>query len=134
MVRGSNWWREDKKKERRRRIWWREEKKKKTKNLEERRKEEKKKEKRKRGEEEEGWGTCGTHGVNCACLTLIGLPSCHAYIKCTYRTKLQIKFDLLEDPAPDWFLHIFCAFCALCQEYRELQARGWDPSIGWNGN
>ncbi|KAL4351996.1 hypothetical protein GQ457_06G039030 [Hibiscus cannabinus] len=53
----------------------------------------------------------------------IGMP-------CTYRTKLRSKFGLPEAPAPDWVTHFLCEWCALCQEYRELQHRGWDPSLG----
>ncbi|OMO94595.1 hypothetical protein COLO4_16275 [Corchorus olitorius] len=55
-------------------------------------------------------------------------------LSCAYRTKLRKKFGLVESPAPDWVIHCFCDLCALCQEYRELQRRGWDPSIGWYGN
>ncbi|GKV39386.1 hypothetical protein SLEP1_g47160 [Rubroshorea leprosula] len=47
-----------------------------------------------------------------------------------YRTKLRNKFSLAESPAPDWVKHCFCERCALCQEYRELRQRGWDPEIG----
>ncbi|KAK1564560.1 hypothetical protein Q3G72_005792 [Acer saccharum] len=50
-------------------------------------------------------------------------------LSCTYRTKLRSKFGLPEFPAPDWIAHFFCEWCALCQEYRELQSRGLDPSI-----
>ncbi|KAK3007849.1 LOW QUALITY PROTEIN: hypothetical protein RJ639_013458, partial [Escallonia herrerae] len=37
-------------------------------------------------------------------------------------------------PGPDWLIHCFCEWCALCQEYRELQHRGLDPSIGYMAN
>ncbi|GKV32989.1 hypothetical protein SLEP1_g41548 [Rubroshorea leprosula] len=55
-------------------------------------------------------------------------------LSCTYRTKLRNMFSLAESPAPDWVKHCFCERCALCQEYRELRQRGWDPAIGWHGN
>ncbi|GMN56677.1 hypothetical protein TIFTF001_025785 [Ficus carica] len=55
-------------------------------------------------------------------------------MSCTYRTKLRSMYRLVESPAPDWVTHVFCEWCALCQEYRELQRRGLDPSIGWQGN
>ncbi|XP_031278816.1 protein PLANT CADMIUM RESISTANCE 6-like [Pistacia vera] len=51
-----------------------------------------------------------------------------------YRTKLRRKFNLAEGPALDWVTHFCCHCCALCQEYRELQSRGFHPSLGWNKN
>lgn len=75
--------------------------------------------------------------VNAACSTsaiiygamafLIGLP---CLLSCTYRTKLRSKYDLVEAPAPDWVTHFFCEWCALCQEYRELRAKGLQPELG----
>ncbi|KAI6683377.1 hypothetical protein NL676_029290 [Syzygium grande] len=61
----------------------------------------------------------------------IGMPCIYS---CTYRSKLRSKFGLVESPAPDWIVHFLCEPCALCQEYRELNSRGLDPSIGWSGN
>ncbi|XP_020098224.1 protein PLANT CADMIUM RESISTANCE 8 [Ananas comosus] len=51
-----------------------------------------------------------------------------------YRSKLREKYNLVEAPAEDWVLHLFCSCCALCQEFRELQNRGIDPSLGWMGH
>ncbi|XP_038985014.1 protein PLANT CADMIUM RESISTANCE 7-like [Phoenix dactylifera] len=51
----------------------------------------------------------------------------------SYRQKLRLKYNLVQAPAEDWSVHLFCPCCALCQEYRELQNRGIDPSIGWMG-
>ncbi|XP_038981109.1 protein PLANT CADMIUM RESISTANCE 8-like [Phoenix dactylifera] len=50
-----------------------------------------------------------------------------------YRLKLRNKYNLVQAPAEDWIVHLFCPFCALCQEFRELQNRGIDPSLGWMG-
>ncbi|XP_059642082.1 protein PLANT CADMIUM RESISTANCE 8 [Cornus florida] len=50
-----------------------------------------------------------------------------------YRTKLRKKYDLVEAPYEDVISHIFCPCCSLCQEFRELQIRGLDPALGWNG-
>ncbi|KAL0431101.1 UNVERIFIED_CONTAM: protein PLANT CADMIUM RESISTANCE 6 [Sesamum radiatum] len=79
-----------------------------------------------------GSTSCGTSGM------LYGLIACCLAIpcimSCTYRTKMRSRFGLIESPAPDWLVHCFCECCALCQEYRELQERGLDPSIGWVGN
>ncbi|KAL5544736.1 hypothetical protein UlMin_008520 [Ulmus minor] len=79
-----------------------------------------------------GSTSCATSGLlYCLIAFLIGCP---CIMSCTYRTKLRNKFGLLESPLPDWLAHCLCEYCAICQEYRELKARGLDPSIGWQGN
>ncbi|KAL5544734.1 hypothetical protein UlMin_008518 [Ulmus minor] len=79
-----------------------------------------------------GGTSCATSGMLYGLIAfLIGCP---CIMSCTYRTKLRNKFGLLESPLPDWFAHCLCEYCAICQEYRELKARGLDPSIGWQGN
>ena len=71
---------------------------------------------------------CTTQGVLYgAALVCLGMP---CLVSCSYRTKLRSRYELMETPAPDWFTHCFCEPCALCQEYRELRHRGFDPSIG----
>ncbi|XP_031278844.1 protein PLANT CADMIUM RESISTANCE 4-like [Pistacia vera] len=81
---------------------------------------------------DDGHTSCGTSGMLYGGIAFcIALP---CIMSCTYRTKLRNKFGLPEAPAPDWVTHFLCEWCALCQEYRELQARGWDPSIGYQGN
>ncbi|GFP96650.1 protein plant cadmium resistance 3 [Phtheirospermum japonicum] len=47
---------------------------------------------------------------------------------------MRSQYMLAEDPCPDCILHFCCEYCALCQEYRELQHRGFDMSLGWQGN
>ncbi|MCO5566694.1 hypothetical protein L7F22_020372 [Adiantum nelumboides] len=47
-----------------------------------------------------------------------------------YRTKLRLKFGLPPAPCNDCVVHFFCEPCALCQESRELKARGIDPALG----
>ncbi|PKA63460.1 Protein plant cadmium resistance 8 [Apostasia shenzhenica] len=47
-----------------------------------------------------------------------------------YRKKLRGRYNLVQAPSDDWTIHLFCSCCALCQEYRELQNRGIDPSLG----
>ncbi|XVF09641.1 hypothetical protein REPUB_Repub07fG0111700 [Reevesia pubescens] len=81
---------------------------------------------------DEGHTSCGTSGLLYGLIAFFIAVPC--ILSCTYRTKFRNKFGLAESPAPDWVTHCFCDFCALCQEYRELQHRGWDPSIGWHGN
>ncbi|XP_068307593.1 uncharacterized protein [Pyrus communis] len=79
-----------------------------------------------------GTSSCATSGLFYGLIaSFIGIPF---IMSCTYRTKLRSKYNLIESPAPDWVTHLFCEPCALCQEYRELQVRGIDPSIGWIGN
>ncbi|KAK2991399.1 hypothetical protein RJ640_010863, partial [Escallonia rubra] len=73
-----------------------------------------------------GHTTCETNALLYGLAFLIGLP---CLISCTYRTKLRSRYELVESPGPDWLIHCFCEWCALCQEYRELQHRGMDPSI-----
>ncbi|XP_059664536.1 protein PLANT CADMIUM RESISTANCE 4-like [Cornus florida] len=79
-----------------------------------------------------GHTSCGTSGLLYGLIAaFIGLP---CIMSCTYRTKLRSRYGLVESPGPDWVTHFFCEWCALCQEYRELQRRGLNPSIGWQGN
>ncbi|XP_051119487.1 protein PLANT CADMIUM RESISTANCE 6-like [Andrographis paniculata] len=79
-----------------------------------------------------GTTSCGTSGM-----VYGGVACCLAVpcvVSCGYRSKMRAKFGLAESPAPDCLVHCCCECCALCQEYRELHARGLDPSIGWAGN
>ncbi|KAJ6418473.1 hypothetical protein OIU84_001768 [Salix udensis] len=79
-----------------------------------------------------GQSTCATNGMMYGLVaSCIGMP---CLLSCGYRTKLRVKYGLIEDPAPDWLTHGLFEWCALCQEYRELNNRGLDPSIGWLGN
>lgn len=46
------------------------------------------------------------------------------------RTKLRRSFNLVEAPYTDAISHIFCPYCSLCQEFRELDNRGLNPALG----
>ncbi|KAM0049708.1 putative PLAC8 motif-containing protein [Helianthus debilis subsp. tardiflorus] len=71
---------------------------------------------------------CGTSGlIYSLIIAFIGIP---CIMSCTYRTKIRSRYNLLETPAPDWVIHLFCEYCALCQEHRELKIRGMDPALG----
>ncbi|KAK6925233.1 PLAC8 motif-containing protein [Dillenia turbinata] len=72
--------------------------------------------------------TCATSGILYGVIAAVIYVPC--IMSCTYRSKLRSKYGLIESPAPDWVVHCLFEWCALCQEYRELQARGLDPSIG----
>ncbi|XP_076921948.1 protein PLANT CADMIUM RESISTANCE 2-like [Bidens hawaiensis] len=69
---------------------------------------------------------CGVHGA-------IYTISC-CLSSCSNRTKMRRQYRLPEEPTNDCCVHFCCEPCALCQEYRELQQRGFDMSIGWQGN
>ncbi|KAG4391707.1 hypothetical protein GLYMA_05G236233v4 [Glycine max] len=53
---------------------------------------------------------------------------------CFYRSYMRQQYDLRGNACTDCLIHFFCEPCALCQEYRELQFRGFHMTIGWHGN
>ncbi|CAN8258883.1 unnamed protein product [Cochlearia groenlandica] len=81
---------------------------------------------------DEGENSCEVCGLFYGAICFVLLMPC--LYSCTYRTKIRSKFGLSESPCSDCATHCFCECCALCQEYRELQNRGFDPSIGWAAN
>ncbi|KAK4431993.1 protein PLANT CADMIUM RESISTANCE 10 [Sesamum alatum] len=79
-------------------------------------------------------GSCMTHFIlftliNALCCLLtegisFGLPGCLiAPYACGYRRTLRSKYNLQEAPCGDFFTHLFCHLCAICQEYREIHRR-----------
>ena len=46
------------------------------------------------------------------------------------RSRLREHFALPEKPCSDYWVHICCTPCAICQESRELKNQGADPSLG----
>ncbi|XP_026452973.1 protein PLANT CADMIUM RESISTANCE 8-like [Papaver somniferum] len=65
------------------------------------------------------------------CCMTANIP-CWGKLKgCKYRAKLRRKFNLVEEPLGDSLSHVLCPLCSLCQEFRELENRGLDPSLGW---
>ncbi|GMY18326.1 protein PLANT CADMIUM RESISTANCE 9-like [Fagus crenata] len=64
----------------------------------------------------------------------LGPKICGALYAGTYRSKLRGLFSLPKEPCADWLVHWCCCVCSITQEYRELQNRGIDPSLGWEGN
>nr|XP_023875815.1 protein PLANT CADMIUM RESISTANCE 3-like [Quercus suber] len=70
-----------------------------------------------------------------AVYTLISiLTGCGCLYSCFYRSKLRQQYRLGKKPCGDCLVHWCCEPCALCQEYRELKSRGFDITIGWQGN
>ncbi|CAN6550090.1 unnamed protein product [Malus baccata var. baccata] len=59
---------------------------------------------------------------------------CGFCITCGFRTKLREQYMLEEKPCNDCCVHFFCHSCALCQEYRELENRGFNVILGWEQN
>ncbi|KAL7605978.1 hypothetical protein Lser_V15G18420 [Lactuca serriola] len=75
-----------------------------------------------------GGTSCEMSGLIYTVVALvIGMP---CIVSCNYRTKLRGRFGLMEEPASDCLTHLCCECCALCQEYRELNHRGFNPSAG----
>ncbi|KAJ0786295.1 putative PLAC8 motif-containing protein [Helianthus annuus] len=49
---------------------------------------------------------------------------------CLYRVKMRRKYKLKGSLAEDCAINAFCGWCALCQQYRELDHQGFNVSIG----
>ena len=79
-----------------------------------------------------GATSCGTSGALYALLAY--LTGCQWIYSCTYRAKMRAQFGLPENPCCDCCVHFCCEPCALCQQYKELKARGFDPDLGWELN
>ncbi|KAF7808642.1 protein PLANT CADMIUM RESISTANCE 2-like [Senna tora] len=81
---------------------------------------------------DKGSTSCGASG---ALYTLVAcVTGCACLYSCFYRSKMRQQYLLKEQPCCDCLIHCCCESCALCQEYRELQNRGFDLRIGWHGN
>nr|GEV38409.1 protein plant cadmium resistance 2-like [Tanacetum cinerariifolium] len=76
--------------------------------------------------------SCGVHGTLYTVIALF--TGCQWLYSCMYRSKMRQQYMLMEEPCNDCILHCCCERCALCQEYRELKHRGFDMSLGWDGN
>ncbi|CAL4936890.1 unnamed protein product [Urochloa decumbens] len=79
-----------------------------------------------------GATSCGTSGALYALLAYF--TGCQWIYSCTYRSKMRAQFGLPENPCCDCCVHFCCEPCALCQQYKELKARGFDPDLGWEIN
>ncbi|KAJ4960159.1 hypothetical protein NE237_020069 [Protea cynaroides] len=81
---------------------------------------------------DKGSSSCIANGAIYA--LLMSFTGCQSCFSCFYRSKIREQYNLLENPCGDCLVHCCCETCALCQEYRELQSRGFDMSLGWQGN
>lgn len=77
---------------------------------------------------DEGRSSCFVQGTIYALLCTIGVPCVYSY---RWRQRLRRKYMLEKGCCGDFCLHCCCGWCAICQEHRELQNRGLDPSLGW---
>ncbi|KAK8567528.1 hypothetical protein V6N13_105492 [Hibiscus sabdariffa] len=81
---------------------------------------------------DKGSTSCGASG---ALYTLIMfIAGCPCLYSCFYRSKLRNWYNLKGGGRGDCMRHFCCETCALTQEYRELENRGFDMSIGWHAN
>ncbi|CAN6937304.1 unnamed protein product [Brassica oleracea] len=74
---------------------------------------------------------CMDAGLIHLALGFVGCCWLYAFPK---RSRLREHFALPEEPCGDFWVHLFCTSCAICQESRELKNRGADPSISWLSN
>lgn len=74
------------------------------------------------------YAACGLSGLMYGLIMSVTGLSC--LYSCFYRTKLRNQYGLVDSPCSDSGVHFFCELCALCQEYRELNNRGFDMGIG----
>ncbi|PKI60683.1 hypothetical protein CRG98_018930 [Punica granatum] len=58
------------------------------------------------------------------------LVLCHWNVGVRYRRRMRGAFQLAETPVTDKIAHTLFPLCALCQEFRELNDRGYDPFLG----
>ncbi|KAL6584650.1 hypothetical protein OROMI_003939 [Orobanche minor] len=65
---------------------------------------------------------------SCVYLVMMGVCS-QCVIGSRYRTRLRNRYRLVEAPYQDSVTHLFCPFCSLCQEFRELKHRQLDPAL-----
>ncbi|MBA0823687.1 hypothetical protein Goarm_020404 [Gossypium armourianum] len=81
---------------------------------------------------DKGSTSCGASGARYILIMCItGFPGLYS---CFYRSKLRKQYRLKGGCCGDCMRHLYCELCALTQEYRELQNRGLDMSIGWHAN
>ncbi|GAB4830798.1 hypothetical protein Ancab_004828 [Ancistrocladus abbreviatus] len=88
---------------------------------------------------DKGGSSCCGSGCCYACLCCLTLSTgllcyCNWLYSCTYRSKIKQQYGIPASCCEDCCTHFWCEYCALCQEYRELQHRGYLPALGWQAN
>ncbi|KAI4357596.1 hypothetical protein L6164_001534 [Bauhinia variegata] len=76
---------------------------------------------------------CCFHGTLC-CLLGAFFHLAPSLYTCIYRKNMRATYNIEGNQCVDCLLSFFCFNLSLCQQYRELKARGYDPSAGWEGN
>jgi Cys-rich protein (TIGR01571 family) len=78
-----------------------------------------------------GWlylfAACCMNGTLYVLLMSIG---CQWLYSCSKRSSMRAQYNLQESPCLDCCVHFWCDTCALCQEYRELEKRGFNMAKG----
>ncbi|KAL8128968.1 hypothetical protein V2J09_018123 [Rumex salicifolius] len=74
---------------------------------------------------------CCGHGCLYLVMSAIGFQW---LCSCINRSELKMQYAMQPSTCADCCVHFWCESCALCQEYRELKNRGFDMSLGWDGN
>ncbi|KAI4975720.1 hypothetical protein ZWY2020_049327 [Hordeum vulgare] len=80
---------------------------------------------------DKGSTSCCMSGTLYVCLSLL---CCHWLYSFTKRSAMRSQYNLKEWPFMDWYVHLHYPSCALCQEYRELENRGFNMAKGWKGS
>ncbi|KAH7516306.1 hypothetical protein FEM48_Zijuj10G0121200 [Ziziphus jujuba var. spinosa] len=81
---------------------------------------------------DKGSSSCGVNGALYALVYILTGGQC--IYSWFYRTKMRQQYALKESPCCDCLVHCLCGRCALCQEHRGLQNRGYNMILGWHGN
>uniref|UniRef100_A0A8I6WTR5 Uncharacterized protein n=1 Tax=Hordeum vulgare subsp. vulgare TaxID=112509 RepID=A0A8I6WTR5_HORVV len=71
------------------------------------------------------------NGTLYVCLACVG---CNWLYSCTKRSAMRSQYNLKASLCIDCCVHFFCEGCALCQEYKELENRGFNMAKGWEGS
>ncbi|XP_076953439.1 protein PLANT CADMIUM RESISTANCE 2-like isoform X2 [Bidens hawaiensis] len=75
-----------------------------------------------------GQNSCGLYAA--VYTGIMYLTGCGCLLSAYYRIKMSQIYKLPNDPLINILVHLICEPCALCQEYRELQARGFNMQLG----
>ncbi|VAH69353.1 unnamed protein product [Triticum turgidum subsp. durum] len=76
---------------------------------------------------DEGSSSCCMHGT---LYLLLGSVGWNWLYSCTKRTSMRAQYNFPGSPYMDCLVHLCCERCALCQEYKELENRGFNMSKG----
>ncbi|KAF7094817.1 hypothetical protein CFC21_097097 [Triticum aestivum] len=76
---------------------------------------------------DKGSTSCCMHGT---LYVLLGSIGCNWLYSCTKRSSMWAQYNFQGSPCMDCFVHMCCESCALCQEYKQLENRGFNMSKG----